>query len=341
MTDEPKGAAGEEAGARGWVARFLSSLKGALPLLLGLVGFVVAFYVLRWDAFKGDAAKRFAGTAQYRLWALLLYTQTALWFALALPLAASLFRKGERPKKYDISWDVALKAAAVFGFLLWMYFSNGFDAPVEDLKESLNPHHDIKLAFFSLGGLGVSLLAMAGIWAAQGALKGLGDESRAAKEKGATAATTAERVGRAERFLALRSRVELYLLAAGTIIGAATLATGALRQAVVAYSPRYEHQFMVQDVLGYGLGFSFLLALVYAPAYARLAQTRALLLDELAPLSGQGAGGQKPWDEWNKERKAAGEMLHANAGFFASMTGAVSILTPLLGSLVALLLGKG
>lgn len=338
MTDKSKGGGGAEAGARWRAMRLPPGLKGVVPILFGLAGFVVAFYVLRWDASVGVEAKRFSGTAQYRLWGLLLYTQTALWCALALPLWVSVFRRGGRPKQFDITPEVLVKAAVVFGFLLWIYFSGGFEAPVKDLREFLNPHHGKKLAVFSLGGLMVALLAMAGIWAAQGALEKLGDESRAAQEKGAAAAET---VGRVEHFLALRSRVELYLLAAGTIIGAATLATGALRQAVIAHSPRYEHQFMVQDVLGYGLIFSFLLALVYAPAYARLAQTRSLLLGELAPLPGQGAGGQKPWDEWNKERKAADEMLHANAGFFASMTGAVSILTPLLGSLVALLLGKG
>jgi len=315
---------------------------GLVSLLLGLLGFVVAYYVLlkgnetfipNLDALgcgkiTEDAPRQFDVTPQYRLWALLICGQTALWAAIFFPLAASLFLQ-RQIREHVLTRGVLLKALSLLVFLAWVFFySDGYKAPFEGL-DRLHYDHEGKLNFFNvLGGI-TALPALVGLWATQAALK------KQAALNGDAATKSAERVG---DFLALRSMLELYLLAAGVIVGAATLATGALRQALIAVCPAAEKQFMVQDVLGYGLAFSFLLALVYAPAHAQVVRTRSSLRDALVPLSKPGA---TSWDDWNKDRKAVGELLQANAGLFASFAGAVSIMTPLLGSLVSLLIGKG
>lgn len=330
----------EGAPAAGGRGGFRFGLGSVLPLLLGLVGFAVAYHVLSFgnDDFVtaadltgcGNAAPvAFASTPQYRLWVFLICAQTGIWLALAAPLIASLLRAEMRPRL--LTRDVWPKAAALGLFLLWLFlFSPLHKAPFANLHE-IHPHHGDKLDVFNVVGGLVAGLAIVGLWVTQAALKeeeGRGDARR-----------VRERVG---VFLALRSGLELYLLAAGVIIGAATLATGALRQAIIAVCPAANKQFMVQDVLGYGLAFSFLLALVYAPAYAQLVRARSALHDWLVELPQERPKVEERfWDVWNAERKAVSELLHANAGLFASLAGTVSILTPLLGSLVSLLLGKG
>jgi hypothetical protein len=315
-------------------------LGGFVPVLLALAGFVTAFAVLRFgnDGFvtdfgalgcAADAARPpapFTGTSQYRLWVLLICAQTALWFALSAPLLASLLAKGTRARL--LAPGVWLKMAALLLFLAWVSrLPVAYQRPFEGMA-GLHPWHVYKMSFFGFVGGVVAVLAIVGLWATQAALKEA--EGGPAREPG----------GGVRDFLALRSTLELYLFAAGVIIGAATLATGALRQAVTAACPPAEKQFMVQDVLGYGLAFSLLLALVYAPAHAQLARTRSALREALVPLPESApAPGAKFWNDWNSERRAVTELLHANAGLFASLAGALSILTPLLGSLVSMLLG--
>lgn len=336
----PKGAP-----AAGGREGFRFGLGSVLPLLLGLAGFAVAYHVLLFGN-EGPDNRRFvaaaglagcgnaapvelASTPQHRLWVFLICAQTGIWLALAAPLLASLLRAETRARL--LTRDVWPKAAALGLFLLWLFlFSELHKAPFANLGE-LHRHHSDKLNFFNVVGGLVAVLAIVGLWTTQAALK--------EEERREDAGGVSERVG---AFLALRSGLELYLLAAGVIIGAATLATGALRQAVIAVCPAAKEQFMVQDVLGYGLAFSFLLALVYAPAHAQLVRTRSALHDRLVglPLEKPKVE-EKFWSDWNAERKAVSELLHANAGLFASLAGAVSILTPLLGSLVSLLLGKG
>jgi hypothetical protein len=307
--------------------RFLFSKESVLPLLLGLTGFAVAYLVFHWGNGTPGKAERFVTTPQYRLWALLICAQMSLWLALSAPLVKGLLRKGTW--EYVWTWGVGLKVFVLAGFLLWGFNSAFHELPVKEVID-FHPYHVHKLKFFNVAGGLAALLAIAGIWATQAALKEAEESPRADRAK---------RVG---HFLTLRSQLEQYLLAAGTIIGAATLATGALRQSVLAYDSRYGERFMVQDVLGYGLTFSLMLALVYAPAHMRLVSARAALHRTLVPLPKPDAddphAGAVSWDAWNKEHKAAGELLQPNAGLFGSLAGAVSILTPLLGSLVSLLL---
>lgn len=319
------------------LARLPSGLWTLLPLALGMTGFILAYIVLGvgekmavpdyqklgCENPAGAQDVAFNATSQYRLWALLICAQMTLWFAIFLPLVASLF--GRRAWRRVPTWDVLLKAAALGLFLVWVAkWSGSYKAPFAALGD-IHAGHASKMNFVNAVGFFVAVLAIVGVWATQEALKRLG----------ACGETTPDE-GRVKEFLALRSNLESYLLAAGVIIGAATLATGALRQAATAVCASAAKQFMVQDVLGYGLGFSLLLALLYAPAHAQLARTRAALRDALVPLPKQDG---MSWFDWNGERKAVGELLHANAGLFASFAGAVSILTPLLGSLVSLLIG--
>ena len=85
-----------------------------------------------------------------------------------------------------------------------------------------------------------------------------------------------------------------------------------------------------------------MLALVYAPAHVWLMKVRTLLRDKLAPLPDKKPGEEgapKAWSQWAGERKAVDELLQVQSSF-AGFAGGVSILTPLLGSLISLLIGK-
>lgn len=226
-----------------------------------------------------------------------------------------------------------MQGLVVAGFLLWVVKSGDYRAPIENLND-IHPHHDWKLKIFNYVGMGVGVLAVTGLWATQAALKRV----RPAFIKAENGGGRPDLPWHITNFLRLRLGLERYLLAAGVIVGAATLATGALRQAILAVRPDLAGKFMVYDVIGYGLAFSVLIALVYAPAHAQLVRARSLLRDSIVELP---EAGPESWDKWNAERKAVEELLQGHTSLFASLTGAISILTPLLGSLVSILIGKG
>lgn len=294
---------------------------GYLPPLLGVCGFGLGLLIILWDKGRGDASKRFTGSAAFLMWVSLIAGQTALWLALAAVLYRSLreftFERKvvKKAALYVVVVAVGTVAAAYTGF------GRPADAPLA--------HHAWKMGAINLLGAAVVLLAFIGIWLAQAALERLWR-----RVEGAAGGSYSPDV--IKEFLRIRSHLERYLLAAGLFVGAATLATGGLRNATVAFNP--ETEFPREHVLLYGLVASGILALVYAPAHAQLVSVRARLRDALAPLPSVEPAS---WSDWNSQRKAVEDLLEIHSGVIGSFIGSVSILTPLITSLVAILLGAG
>lgn len=134
-----------------------------------------------------------------------------------------------------------------------------------------------------------------------------------------------------------KQRLEHLLMAAGTIIGAATLATGALRSALIVYKNEADIGFPKEYVLLYGLIYSMFLAAVYLPVYLKLQKKGRELRDRLIPIP---KGDQESWAGWYSNRKALDDLLQLQLNPVASLFSGISILTPLAGSIVGLLIGK-
>jgi hypothetical protein len=307
--------------------------SGFGSLLLGVLGFLAGMAVVLYDKDSTDESRAFAGTVPFYLWVILIAGQTALWLMLFMPLAASL-------KGRQTSWGVLAKFI-LFAVILVGVFSFLVYRPT---VMSLSPlvGYSFKMGLINFLGVATAMLAVLGIWTTQVALERLRDHI---KDKGAFApwrvrkGEDAESVSGLAAFLSLRADMEQYLLAAGVIIGAATLTTGGFRNAILAHNEKTP--FPREAVLIYGLFASGMLALVYAPAHVWLMRVRSLLRDKLAPLPDKKPGEEgspRSWSEWVGERKAVDEFLQVKSGV-KSFAGGVSILTPLLGSLISVLIG--
>ena len=157
------------------------------------------------------------------------------------------------------------------------------------------------------------------------------------------------------RFLELRGVLQRILAVEGTILGAAILVTGALRNAVNAYPgqlrahPGFLHHHPSQKdflhasypheyLLLYGAYLTLLLALFYAPVYLRLLEAGRANLDAACPLGDPSSAG---WTDSYEKRKKLQEYLQLEVTASASFRAGVAIFAPLASALVALLLGTG
>ena len=136
------------------------------------------------------------------------------------------------------------------------------------------------------------------------------------------------------RFVELRERMQLLLTSLSVMLGGAILNAGALRLAVLADNP--DADFPAELVLIYGAAVSGLIALGYAPTHARTLAIGRDVRDRCFPMPSPSSAS---WAAWQADRKAFEELLGLQARATGSLRVGASILTPLAGSIVSLLLG--
>jgi hypothetical protein len=134
--------------------------------------------------------------------------------------------------------------------------------------------------------------------------------------------------------LKIRERLAQILLALGLTVGALTLATGALRNAVLAYGTQTSRQFPAFESLLGGAVATVLLATFYFPAYFALQRTSQRLADSTYPLTWV----DQPDQNWYTDRTNFITLLKLEVDPVQSFRTGVVILTPLIGSLLATLL---
>jgi hypothetical protein len=147
------------------------------------------------------------------------------------------------------------------------------------------------------------------------------------------------------------------------VIGLGTLASGLLREAVLATNeialekrPETQPSISIKDdpttalteayrtalefdpkyVALYGLFFTLLLALAFAPSYLALRSAARELREHTLPLPPPTAN---DFDEVRQKRQTLDELLQTNLTAFGSFKAGIAILSPLAGSLTALILG--
>jgi hypothetical protein len=212
------------------------------------------------------------------------------------------------------------------------------------------PDHMLRVQPLVAFALVVGVLAVIGMWLDGVALTELSRE-----------ASTPD----LPRFVDLRSEMNTLLAIAGVIIGLGTLASGLLREAVLATNEivletrppnktqpfvrveddpatpvvessfRTELEFDPQYVALYGLFFTVLLAIAFAPSYFALRAAGANLRDRTLPLP---APTDDRFDDISTKRKALDEFLQTRLTALASFKAGLAILSPLAGSVAALIL---
>jgi hypothetical protein len=335
---------------------------------------VMAAWIL-WDAPGTEKSKAFISTPQFLLWLLLLCAQAVVWvlgFFMAGAIVRGRFRALHAAGALSARLAAQIVAAAVVLLALAAIsvskVGHRIGIPKEIAHSGLGDprspltHQGLKLPPVVVVGVLIGLLAIGGMW-----LVSLAFERLATKEP--------LRAGSIDRFVGLRDELNTLLAIAAVIVGLGALATGALREAVLAANdePFYrdravacltgsvdapparrreevlrnfedlsqahpeciELKFAREYVFEYGLFFTGLLAIAYAPSFLAMRRAGVRLRNKAYPML---APGDARFFDRLEARRRLDEFLQTNLSANANFKAGVAILTPLAGSLVSLLL---
>jgi hypothetical protein len=352
------------------VRAFAATPAGGLTLIVVagvLVVAAVPFWLLR-RAGETDASKAFVSSPEFIVWALILCAQAAMWVGAAAYVVATVTRRVRDLRAVDAlprTTVTAILIAAVgvalvtvlllFGARLHLY---GTFTKLRGLPDPWPLEgHTRKMVPFVVTAMLIGFVAIAGMWLTA---LGFADVRR-------RATPTREWV---ERFVSLRSELTTLLAIIAALIGIATLSSGALREAVLAenrlsasrdaavtcivkesresetavrarlddfvatYPDCQPWQFDRRYVLAYGLLFSSVLALAFAPSFLVMRRSGDELRDVSYPLPDPG---DPRFFDVVEQRSAFDALLQTNLSGTVAFKAAAAILTPLAASLVSTL----
>ena len=313
-----------------------------LPLWLLVLAPAAAFGAMAWWILRGatstGASEAFIATPEFVLWLLILCAQASFWILALGYVAGTVFRRTKdlRSRGLLTPGRVLPLAASLLALIVLpaLVVSSGEDTPLRHIPAKGQfplADNEAKITPIVVLGLAIGFLAIVGMWAATMALNRLRPNGQ----------PSAELLG---RFLALRREVGALLSVAGTLVGLATLSSGALRLAVLAANqepyfaglpPTEELEFASGYVLAYGLFFTGLLAIAFAPSFLAMRAAGDRLRDAAHPLV---APNHPNFADVVAKRNGLDAVLQTNLSASATFKAGAAILTPLAGSLVALVL---
>lgn len=313
----------------------------AIVLAVAAIAVVAVVIGIGWKADRCPAnpaemkaCQEFVRTPQFLVWLLLLCAEAVFWVLALLPVAITLkYRMKELHGDRQLTlWTVlglifsglvllGVTVGFVYGF---RHVPGRFDALKE--HEGLPdpwplPQHSLKLGILSGVALTVGIAAIVTVWLAGLRLQQMALDARKPDKEAIS------------RFLGLQDDLNTMLAIAGGIIGLATLSTGALRNAAIAVGLKFDSQY----VLLYGLFFTGVLAVAYAPSYLAMRAAGAHLRDRAYPLLDPD---DSSFFDVVGKRKAFDEFMQLNLSASSTFKAGVAILTPLASGLIALLIPK-
>jgi TRAP-type mannitol/chloroaromatic compound transport system permease small subunit len=191
----------------------------------------------------------------------------------------------------------------------------------------------IRLRWRTRAVLGLSLLAawpaITSMWLIQSALFDMKDriDGTAASSPGVIVKDLVD----------ARSALSTLLLIVGSVVGLAALATGALRNALLAYLPKAADEFPIAYVVLYGLYFTAIVGLIFVPVYVALQGRAREIINRIYPIPADG----KVEDKVYTGRKNMEAMLQLGTSIKDALQSGIVVLTPLGASLVSTLLPSG
>jgi hypothetical protein len=288
--------------------------------LLVLAGAAVAAAVILIGARSSQDGKEFVEKPWFLVWLVLIAAQGSLWAVSAPVFAGSWLRLRER---FGIGREIWI-ASVAFAAAVAALFASQRIVPKLDLHSPL-PGHPYRIGVLTALGAGVGLIGVQAITLVHRA---------AADRSGPLKSGLA-------RFLFLRDELQTVLFFLGTMIGAATLASGALRIALIEDHRTDAHAFPAAAVLAYGGYFTLLLVAVYAPAYSSLLALGRHLRDEICGALPEKPEDPSAWAEWQSQRSTVEGFLQLNVSAGDRLKTGLAIAAPFAGSAISLLLGTG
>jgi hypothetical protein len=294
------------------------NLKTFPILLLSLLGFSFGIGVILYRAGSTPESQAFTQTDEFLIWLFLIGLGGVLFFTAPFILWMDIrpLWKFERGQEFDLLFSVLL-AAILFAFPA-VYSRQAVTGPIEFPLM----YHSQKMNIFYLAGFITVLLPGAlAIWLLR---RGLAVEFQQVLPEGRSIRISMQYREQLQRFL--------FILGLGVTLF--TLATGALRQALIAANATTADAFPVNYVLIFGGYYTLLLAILYLPAYGALLEAGRLVRDTYCPLPEV----ENPeWDRILAKRKTLEETLQLQMSFQQSLSSGVTILAPLLSGIFSVL----
>jgi hypothetical protein len=274
-------------------------------------------------------ARGFLRRQETALWLFLVCGQVGLWAVLLVPIARAVdqLRRWWRPARVAGYVGVVLGSTAVVGIA---------SAKLVDFPHFL-PGHEWKIGVITALGTCVAAFAASGV-----ACVAIGSE-HIVQDLSPTI-STADWERRTEMLLEARAALDSLLACTATIIGAAIISTGVLRNATIPWEQAHhpgrtaEAIFPEEQVLAYGIFYSAVLALLYLPVYERLTRAARKLRDGRAPLIWPP---REQWKERADERALLDRMLKLDQSAITGFRLAAGVLAPLASSVITRALGSG
>ncbi len=298
--------------------RTLESWNPVSVFVLAGAGAVAAVLLLYVGAGATPRSAAFVATPGFVVWGAVIAAQSAVWAVLTVPVwreVVALYRV-TRP-----AWSIWLVPALVLVALVALVaFSPaaGFDWP-------LAGHRWKSTVLTGVAALGVGLPAIFAICLVQ-------DGVRRHRRTGLT-------VTDVTRAIDGRAQMRRLLGAAGTIIGLAVLAAGALQRAVV---PDFVSavDYPPSAVLLYGAFFTGLLLVVYLPAHLSLRRFCLDIRDSYYPPARMPAPTDPGFADWLDGRNRLDTVTGVNLGVGQQLQASLFILAPLISAVLGALVPK-
>jgi hypothetical protein len=304
--------------------------RSAIEIALNCTGFFVGILIMTGDyAIAGRwlsaPSREFLRSPKAMVWIFVVAGQFAFWATIVEPLWRWR-SKLRNDYGLRLTREIRIKlAAAVIFFVLPGLFL------VCIVPDSKLAHHDLKMGFVNLIAMIVAVDAVMGIWYVRAALEtafganGSGPRSVHSLEAGVKV------------LVELRADLQRFITLLGTMVALATLAKGALRQAILATGGTAA-EFPPEYVLLQGAYFTGLLALVYIPTYSVLAAVGSDLVESVYPVR-ETALDWEHLSRWQGNRKSLEEILQLRSGAVRNLRASISILAPAASSIIAVMLG--
>jgi hypothetical protein len=293
------------------------------PVIVGGLAYITVFLIIALAGESTGLAKLvwLVERPTSAAWVVLVAAQVAIWVAATPPLL-------DRLRHYDP--HAQTRPAEIIGVVCVLLLLFGLfmisQRAISDWAKFPVELHKTKVRFVTVLGFVVALGCMLGIRAAA-----IASQAATAADGGAASAG---------RFRRITADMEWFLALAGLVVTAATITTGALRQALSDLNQGVQPAVTLPTpmaVLLYGVVSSGIIALVYVPSHQQVTARGLRLVEELAPLNGETV---EAWLAAHEQRAKLAAALGISTDLWSRLKGGISVLGPLIASAVALLIGQ-
>ena len=299
------------------------------------IGFALVLALFVWNyPLPGDPiGQKFVSVPEFWVWVSLLGLMSAFLTIVFAPLwkqFIDLFKEqvsGQRPGQYLGLILMILLGTIVYVFLIALVYGITLSVRLE-FETGFPLGHSERIRVIYIYTL-ITLLPLMG--AILLIYKGVLDK---AKQISTVAEDEAKLLKIANELLRYRNLLQNYLLIAGIIVSIVPIATATLRSILITTGYATEQNFPIIVVMSYGLFFTMVLILFYAPTHLLLSETSRKLRDVLCPIDSVST-----LEKCLQQRRALDDWLQTNIGLAQNLKAGILALSPLISSFVASVLG--